>query len=87
MADLAAPAAPPTSFVDLMALEHWVQENQFISLRPAFTGGNDISYGGHVYAQAVWAASLGVPDGMVVHVSFFLGRGFLFFTRVFYSCC
>lgn len=65
----------PVEFTSLMALESWGEKEkgteQFVSRRPAFTGGNYIAYGGHVYAQAVWAASLGVLDGMVVHVSLF----------------
>jgi len=62
----------PVTFVDLMTLNTWTEDGkdeQFVSLRPAFTGGNALAYGGHVYAQAVWAASLGVKEGMVVHVS------------------
>jgi len=60
----------PVTFVDLMTLNTWTEDGkdeQFVSLRPAFTGGNALAYGGHVYAQAVWAASLGVKEGMVVH--------------------
>jgi hypothetical protein len=32
--------------------------------------GNSTGYGGHVYAQSVWAASQTVDRGMVVHVNF-----------------
>ena len=30
--------------------------------------GGGIAYGGHVYAQSVWAASQTVGNGMIVHV-------------------
>jgi hypothetical protein len=28
------------------------------------------AYGGHVYAQAAWAAAQTVPEGFVLHVSY-----------------
>jgi len=41
-----------------------------MSKTPAWAPGGKIgfaAYGGHVYAQAVWAASQTVPEGMIVH--------------------
>jgi acyl-CoA thioesterase len=59
------------TFVDLMAL-HTLQSEQeaqkFMSLIPAFNAGGGAAYGGHVYAQAVWAAAQTVGEGMIVHV-------------------
>lgn len=40
-----------------------------MSTRPAFDPGQGSAYGGHVFAQSVWAASFSVAEGMVVHVS------------------
>jgi acyl-CoA thioesterase len=45
------------------------RENRFMSLNEAFHPGGEAAYGGHVYAQAVWAASMTVDEEMVVHVS------------------
>ncbi|KAG4441259.1 hypothetical protein IFR05_003250 [Cadophora sp. M221] len=38
-----------------------------MSTRPAFNPGQGSAYGGHVFAQSVWAASFSVGEGMVVH--------------------
>jgi acyl-CoA thioesterase len=72
----------PCSFAILMALEK-VDENTFRSLTAAFEPGGGVferppgmpprAFGGHVYAQAVWAAAqtVGGNDGKgawVVHV-------------------
>jgi acyl-CoA thioesterase len=78
----------PLSFIDLMSLQSLKEENEhgkkkFTSLNPSFCpdGGAGAAFGGHVYAQAVWAASQTVGEGMVVHVRFpfhlscDLGRG------------
>ncbi|KAH9216960.1 thioesterase-like superfamily-domain-containing protein [Leptodontidium sp. 2 PMI_412] len=42
-------------------------EERFMSTRPAFDPGQGSAYGGHVFAQSVWAASFSVAEGMVVH--------------------
>jgi len=64
-------AVSPTSFVDLMALEKVGKDaEKYISRVPAYNPGNGTAFGGHVYAQAAWAASLSVDEGMLIHVSF-----------------
>jgi hypothetical protein len=40
-----------------------------MSLNGAFEPGGGSAYGGHVYAQSVWAAARTVGEGMFVHVS------------------
>ncbi|KAH7419202.1 thioesterase-like superfamily-domain-containing protein [Cadophora sp. MPI-SDFR-AT-0126] len=42
-------------------------DERFMSTRPAFNPGQGSAYGGHVFAQSVWAASFTVGEGMVVH--------------------
>jgi hypothetical protein len=62
----------PTTYMDLMALHPLESEQEaqrFMSLRPAFNAGGAAAYGGHVYAQTVWAAAQTVGEGMIVHVS------------------
>lgn len=55
-------------FRELMALDE-VKPLMFRSIAMAFGPGGKISaYGGHVFAQAVYAASKTVPKGFVVHV-------------------
>lgn len=39
-----------------------------MSTTPPFNAGGGSAFGGHVYAQAVWAASQTVNAGMIVHV-------------------
>jgi acyl-CoA thioesterase len=34
-----------------------------------FTGGENGTYGGHVFAQAAWAAALTVDEGYMIHGS------------------
>jgi acyl-CoA thioesterase len=67
----------PMTFKDLMSLqtldfgEGEQGKERFMSVRPAFYagGGAGAAFGGHVYAQGVWAAAQTVGSGMVVHVS------------------
>lgn len=64
----------PMTFVDLMRiteLESGGEEGvrKFMSLNPAFEPGGGSAFGGHVYAQSVYAASMTVEEEMVVHVS------------------
>jgi acyl-CoA thioesterase len=64
----------PMTFVDLMALQSLTSNKSeqgtetFMSVNPAFNAGGAAAYGGHAYAQAVWAAAQTVGEGMVVHV-------------------
>jgi len=56
-------------FVDLIALEK-VDETTYRSTALPFSpNGSGRAYGGHVYAQAVWAAAKTVEAGFVIHVS------------------
>lgn len=67
---------PQISFVDLMSLAPLrttvaKATDTYISRTPSYGPGGGSAYGGHVFAQAVWAASQMVNLGMVVHVSLF----------------
>ncbi|KAK5239434.1 hypothetical protein LTR16_011934, partial [Cryomyces antarcticus] len=54
-------------FTELMRLDK-IDEHTFRSTAMAFApGGGNSAYGGHVYSQAVWAASHTVKDGFTVH--------------------
>lgn len=59
-----------TSLVDLFALAKVPgREGTYMSLTPAWaSGGAWSAFGGHVYAQSIWAATQEVPDGQIVHV-------------------
>lgn len=64
----------PMTFIDLMSLLPLNSEQgaeRFMSVSPSFSpnGGAVQAFGGHVYAQSVWAAAQTVGEGMVVHVS------------------
>ncbi len=65
------------SFHKLMALQEFDSSSNvrsdalqtFRSIAPAWApGAGTTAFGGHVYAQAAWAASRTVGRGMVVHV-------------------
>ena len=61
-------AARPMSFKRLMALER-VKEGVFRSIAPAWPPGDGTTtFGGHVYAQAAYAASKTVGKGLHLHV-------------------
>lgn len=63
-----APSATSLPFTELMALDR-VGENTFHSrAKPYGPGLGETAFGGHVYAQAVYAASQTVAKGFVVHV-------------------
>jgi len=59
-------------FVDLMKLET-INDQTYRSIAQPFCPGGSLrnsmgrAYGGHVYAQAAWAAAQTVPDGFVLH--------------------
>ena len=56
------------AFHELMQLEK-LDDWKFSSITKPFSpSGSTAAYGGHVYAQAVYAASKTVTDGMVVCV-------------------
>ncbi|CZT40699.1 uncharacterized protein RSE6_00344 [Rhynchosporium secalis] len=55
------------TLISLPPLENDAGEERFMSTRPAYNPGQNAAYGGHVFAQSVWAASLSVGEGMVVH--------------------
>jgi len=55
-------------FIDMIALEK-INNDTFRSRSMPFSpGGSGRAYGGHVYAQAVWAAAQTVAKGFIVHV-------------------
>jgi len=55
-------------FANMIALEK-INEATYRSIALPFSpGGSGRAYGGHVYAQAVWAAAQTVSKGFVVHV-------------------
>lgn len=56
-------------FASLMRLEK-IDEKTFRSTTKAYgaTSGENGTYGGHVFAQSVWAAAQTVAEGFVVHV-------------------
>ncbi|QIW95765.1 hypothetical protein AMS68_001283 [Peltaster fructicola] len=59
-------------FADLMKLEK-IDQDTYRSVAKAFCPGgihpraHGVTYGGHVYAQAAWAAAQTVPTGFVLH--------------------
>ncbi|KAF2451393.1 acyl-CoA thioesteras-like protein [Karstenula rhodostoma CBS 690.94] len=55
-------------FDQVMQLEK-IDDGTFRSVTKAYspTGGENGTYGGHVYAQAVWAAAQTVDDGFLIH--------------------
>lgn len=55
-------------FADMIALEK-INDSTYRSIAMPFSpGGGGRAYGGHVYAQAVWAAAQTVKAGFVIHV-------------------
>jgi acyl-CoA thioesterase len=56
-------------FDQLMQLEK-IDDRTFRSVTKAYspTGGENGTYGGHVYAQAAWAAAQTVKEGFLIHV-------------------
>jgi acyl-CoA thioesterase len=60
--------AHPVSFKRLMALET-LGPDTYRSIAPAWAPGDgNRAFGGHVYAQAAYAAGKTVPKGMMLHV-------------------
>lgn len=55
-------------FVDMISLEAIDSVTYRSKALPFSPGGAGRAYGGHVYAQAVWAAAQKVKSGFVVHV-------------------
>lgn len=47
-----------------------IDDGTFRSVTKAYapTGGENGTYGGHVFAQAAWAAAQTVDDGFLIHV-------------------
>lgn len=56
-------------FDQVMQLET-IDDRTFRSVTKAYapTGGENGAYGGHVYAQAAWAAAQTVEEGFLIHV-------------------
>lgn len=58
------------TLVELFHLET-IDQNTYISTSPSYCpGGYGVAYGGHVYAQAAWAAAQTVAANMIIHVRF-----------------
>ena len=58
----------PISFKRLMALET-LDPDTYRSIAPAWAPGDgNQAFGGHIYAQAAYAAGKTVPKGMMLHV-------------------
>lgn len=58
---------PFDKVIELEKIDEWT----FRSLVKAYspTGGENGTYGGHVFAQAAWAAAQTVDEGLLIHVS------------------
>lgn len=58
-------------FDKVMQLEK-IDDRTYRSIVKAYspTGGENGTYGGHVYAQAAWAAAQTVDEGFLIHVCF-----------------
>ncbi|KAI9872276.1 MAG: hypothetical protein M1830_001828 [Pleopsidium flavum] len=64
---MSSPTHGNVPFTELMALDR-IDDNTFRSIaRPWSPGNGDRAFGGHVYAQAAYAASQTVGKGFVVH--------------------
>jgi len=61
----------PVDFAELIKLEK-ITDNTFRSTTKAYAPNSNMAYGGHVYAQAVWAAAQTVMPGFLVHVRLIL---------------
>lgn len=58
------------SFVEMVTLVPIPGGNSdFMGKYTSYNPGSGLGYGGHVYAQSVWAAAQTVENGMVIHVS------------------
>lgn len=56
------------SISELMALEV-IGPDTYMSKSSAWSpGGRGAAYGGHVFAQCVWAACQTIAEGMIIHV-------------------
>jgi acyl-CoA thioesterase len=53
-----------------------IDDTTFRSIVKAYspTGGENGTYGGHVFAQAAWAAAQTVKEGFLIHVCHVVGR-------------
>lgn len=58
---------PFDKVIELEKIDDWT----FLSIVRAYspTGGENGTYGGHVFAQAAWAAAQTVGEGFLIHVS------------------
>jgi acyl-CoA thioesterase len=57
---------PFDKIIELEKIDAWT----FRSIAKAYspTGGENGTYGGHVFAQAAWAAAQTVDEGFLIHV-------------------
>lgn len=69
LVEIMAVEALPNPGVPLDAGLTTASPDKYMSVRPAWTpAGHTTAYGGHVFAQAVWAAAQTVGEGLVIHV-------------------
>jgi hypothetical protein len=58
---------PFDKVIELEKIDDWTFRSIVKAYSPA--GGESGTYGGHVFAQAAWAAAQTVADGFLIHVS------------------
>jgi hypothetical protein len=59
---------PFDKVIELETIDAWTFRSIVKAYSP--TGGENGTYGGHVFAQAAWAAAQTVAEGLLIHVCF-----------------
>lgn len=59
---------PFDKVIELERIDNWTFRSIVKAYSP--TGGENGTYGGHVFAQAAWAAAQTVDEGFVIHASY-----------------
>jgi len=62
---------PFDKVIELEKIDDWTFRSIVKAYSP--TGGENGTYGGHVFAQAAWAAAQTVDEGFLIHVSGTIG--------------
>jgi acyl-CoA thioesterase len=57
---------PFDKIIELETIDAWLFRSKVKAYSP--TGGENGTYGGHVFAQAAWAAARTVAEGLLIHV-------------------
>lgn len=60
---------PFDKVIELETIDTWLFRSKVKAYSP--TGGENGTYGGHVFAQAAWAAAQTVAEGLLIHVCLF----------------